>query len=54
MRMLRRYDKMLPSQWQQNIAAGGRRPFDVFLRSVRADPRHRFWRRHGFAELTRR
>ncbi len=53
-RMLRRYDKMLPSQWQQSIAAGGHQPFDSFLEKVFADPRHRFWRRHGFADLTRR
>jgi hypothetical protein len=52
--MLRRYDKMLPSQWQQSIAAGGRQSFETYLHNVTTDPRHRFWQRHGFVDLTRR
>ena len=52
--MLRRYDKMLPSQWQQNIAAGGRQTFATYLERVQSDPQHLFWERHGFATLTRR
>jgi hypothetical protein len=53
-RMLRRYDKMLPSQWQQTVAARRRQPFETYLDNVAADPQHAFWRRHGYAELTRR
>ena len=51
-RMLRRYDKMLPSQWQQLIAGGGRQSFATYLERVQTDPEHAFWRRHGFANLT--
>jgi hypothetical protein len=53
-RMLRRYDKMLPSQWQQTVAACRRQTFEAYLHNVATDPRHAFWRRHGYAELTRR
>ncbi len=52
-RMVRRYDKMLPSQWQQQISGGGRRGYRSYLDRVLADSGHDFWRRHGFVPLTR-
>ena len=52
-RMLRRYDKMLPSQWQQNVAGGGRKAFSTYLDEIQVDEDHPFWQRHGFAKLTR-
>lgn len=52
-RMLRRYDKMLPSQWQQNVAGGGRKAFSTYLDEIQVDQDHPFWLRHGFANLTR-
>lgn len=53
-RMVRRYDKLVPSQWQQQIAAGRTRTYESFLEQVVQDPRSRFWERHGFGPLTRR
>lgn len=53
-RMLRRYDLVMPSQWQQSVAGGMARSYDAWLEAVVADPAHAFWRRHGYAELTRR
>jgi len=53
-RMLRRYDKVLPSQWQQTVAGGGIRRYGRWLQAVLDAPGHHFWRRHGYGELTRR
>lgn len=53
-RMLRRYDKMLPSQWQQIIAGGSPQAYESWLESIFSDPSHTFWQRHGYGELTGR
>ncbi len=53
LRMVRRYDKLLPSQWQQRIIGTGMRPFKAYQKVVLADPEHLFWRRHGFERHTR-
>ncbi|MGH3425021.1 MAG: hypothetical protein ACRDO8_09845, partial [Nocardioidaceae bacterium] len=54
--MLRRLDKILPSQWQQMIADGGHRvSYDGWLSSVFGARRPEgFWRRHGYGDVTRR
>lgn len=58
----RRYDRLLPSQWQQRLKAGERRTFDAWLRRV-LDPEpsgvghpdsHSLWFPHHTAHLVRR
>ncbi|MFT4085086.1 MAG: hypothetical protein QM638_21100 [Nocardioides sp.] len=51
-RMVRRYDKLLPSQWQQRLVNGSPATFEPWLRELTEDPDHGFWRRHGFGRLT--
>jgi len=53
-RMLRRYDKMLPSKWQQSVMGGLKTSFDPWLKNVIADPDHDFWFQHGNTDLTDR
>ncbi len=53
-RMLRRLDRLAPSQWQQAVVNGGVTSYPDFLTAVSERPRHRFWRRYGFAGLTSR
>ena len=53
-RMVRRYDKLVASQWQQSVAAGQRHTLGEYLATVTTDPEAPFWRRHGFVPLTRR
>jgi hypothetical protein len=52
-RMVRRYDKLVPSQWQQQLLNGRRISLDGFCTRL-LDPDSSFWLRHGFATLTRR
>lgn len=52
-RMVRRYDKLLPSQWQQGIYGAGTHSFGGYYSRVLADADHTFWRRHGFERHTR-
>ncbi len=56
----RRYDRLLPSQWQQRIKAGKRWPYDEWLRAVlidgppdSADP-HGFWVPHDTVRMVER
>ena len=58
----RRYDRLLPSQWQQRLKAGERRSYDAWLRRV-LDPEpsgvghpdsHSLWLPHHTAHLVRR
>jgi hypothetical protein len=53
-RMLRRYDTLLPSLWQQRVVAGYGRSWEEYAERILGDPGHRFWQRFGFAPLTRR
>lgn len=53
-RMVRRYDLLMPSQWQQSIAGGRRWEWPTYCRRAFEDPEHRFWRRHHFAAATQR
>lgn len=53
-RMVRRYDTLLPSYWQQTIAAGGVIPWHRLIERVLTEPDISFWRRHGFVTLTKR
>jgi hypothetical protein len=52
-RMVRRYDKLVPSQWQQQLLNGRRMSLDGFCARL-LDRGSAFWQRHGFATLTRR
>lgn len=51
-RMVRRYDRLAPSQWQQGLLNGRRVSLDRFCAKL-LQPDSQFWRRHGFATLTR-
>lgn len=53
-RMVRRYDKILPSQWQQSVAGGSVRTYEDWLEAVFLGDPHTFWHRHGYGELTGR
>ncbi len=53
-RMVRRYDKLVASQWQQSVAAGQRHTLAEYVETVTTDPHAPFWRRHGFVPLTQR
>src|SRR5699024_3592096 len=53
-RMLRRYDNMLPSQWQHTIAGSSPQTYEHWLAAVFSNPHHRCWQRQGYGELTRR
>ena len=48
-RMLRRYDRLMPSQWQQSVVNGARRGFTAWMRAILEDPESDFWHRHGYA-----
>lgn len=52
-RMVRRYDRIAPSQWQQQLHNGRQMSFEKFCARL-FEPDSLFWRRHGFASLTRR
>ncbi len=52
-RMVRRYDLLAPSQWQQQLHNGRRTSLARFCARL-LEPDSLFWRRHGFASLTRR
>lgn len=52
-RMVRRYDRLAPSQWQQGLLNGRRVSLAKFCEKL-LEPDSQFWRRHGFATLTRR
>jgi hypothetical protein len=52
-RMVRRYDLLAPSQWQQQLHNGRRTSLARFCARL-LEPDSLFWRRHGFADLTRR
>ena len=52
-RMVRRYDRLAPSQWQQQLHNGRRMSLARFCAKL-FEPDSPFWRRHGFATLTRR
>lgn len=52
-RMVRRYDRIAPSQWQQQLHNGRQMSFEKFCARL-FEPDSLFWRRHGFAALTRR
>ncbi len=52
-RMVRRYDLLAPSQWQQQLHNGRRTSLPRFCARL-LEPDSLFWRRHGFADLTRR
>jgi hypothetical protein len=53
-RMLRRYDTLLPSLWQQRVVAGYGRSWEEYADRILSNPGHKFWQRFGFASLTRR
>ena len=53
LRMVRRYDKLVTSQWQQSVAAGRPHTFAQYLDTLTSQPEAPFWRRHGFVPLTR-
>ena len=53
-RMVRRYDSLVTSQWQQLVASGHRRSFVGFVRGVSTALDGPFWTRHGFVPLTQR
>ena len=53
LRMVRRYDKLVTSQWQQSVAAGRPQTFGQYVETLE-DPAAPFWRRHGFLALTER
>jgi hypothetical protein len=52
-RMVRRYDRIAPSQWQQQLLNGRRTTLARFCANL-LDPGAFFWQRHGFVDLTRR
>jgi hypothetical protein len=55
---LRALARIMPSQWQQYVQNGVRRPYDEWLERILADPpldpRPRFWFRHAHGELVER
>ncbi|HVX55441.1 hypothetical protein [Nocardioides sp.] len=53
-RMLRRYDTLLPSLWQQRVVAGYGRSWEQYAERILGNPGHKFWQRFGFASLTQR
>jgi hypothetical protein len=53
-RMLRRYDTLLPSLWQQRVVAGYGRSWEEYAGRILGNPGHKFWQRFGFASLTQR
>lgn len=55
LRMVRRYDALLASQWQQGVADGvARGDFEAWLRRVLDVEERSFWFRHHYAEGTSR
>lgn len=52
--MIRRYDKLLPSLWQQRIVGGADKSWASFAERVLSRPRHAFWRHFGFAAMAQR
>jgi hypothetical protein len=53
-RMVRRYDTLLPSLWQQRVVAGYGRSWEEYAGRILGNPGHKFWQRFGFASLTQR
>ncbi len=53
-RMVRRFDKLIPSFWQQRIVAGVRLPFDTWLSTILDNPDSGFWYRQAWGGMTRR
>jgi hypothetical protein len=54
---LRPLARIIPSQWQQFIQSGGRKPFDDWLHAIFNDPDRvspTFWRRHRHDQLIAR
>lgn len=51
-RMIRRYDKVLPSMWQQQVVNGYDRTWRRYVGRALNAPEARFWKRFGFAPLT--
>ena len=55
---LRSLARIMPSQWQQYVQNGVRRPYGEWLERILADPpldpRPRFWFRHAHGELVQR
>lgn len=51
-RMVRRYDKVLPSIWQQHIVNGFDKPWRRYVGWPLNAPEAQFWQRFGFASLT--
>jgi hypothetical protein len=52
-RMIRRYDKVLPSIWQQHVVNGYDKPWPRYVGWPLNSPTAQFWQRFGFASLTR-
>lgn len=52
-RMIRRYDKVLPSIWQQHVVNGYDKPWPRYVGWPLNSPTAQFWERFGFASLTR-
>ncbi|WGL53265.1 hypothetical protein P5P86_05420 [Nocardioides sp. BP30] len=53
-RMIRRYDTLLPSLWQQRIVDGYDRHWQRYVGRPLNAPEGQFWERFGFATITRR
>lgn len=52
--MVRRYDALLPSLWQQRVVGGYEKPWEAYLRRILTKPQHPFWPHFGIASMAQR
>ncbi|MFC6147913.1 hypothetical protein [Mumia xiangluensis] len=51
-RMVRRFDRLLPSSWQQSLTNGRQQSYLRWIGDVLSKPDHNFWERQNYTDLT--